>query len=179
MGGEKSNRRSGESWPGRQPAQAGFNQTQIAQASRVHVYRKIKNMSTFDELFITLPTFRIAICCEHCSAVTARSVVSHVGSQHRDLSASNRQRIASEATALQADDSLAADISGIQFPRGVIRAIDGLAVWADGKKCVLCGYIHCIRKHIQQHCRSEHSWANPRGRGRKSGAGPAGGLGEA
>jgi hypothetical protein len=54
-----------------------------------------------------------------------------------------------------------------------------LPVWSDGKKCVQCGHIQRRRKHIQQHCRSEHGWANPQVRGGKPGARQAGGLGEA
>ncbi|KAK4096675.1 hypothetical protein N658DRAFT_562300, partial [Parathielavia hyrcaniae] len=138
-------------------------------------------MVAFDELFIPLPAFRIAICHEHRSAVTAKSVASHVGSQHRHLAARVRQRIAEEASALQGDGSLAADTHGIRFPGPgeVVPAIDGLPVWSDGKKCVQCGHIRRTRKHIQQHCRSEHGWANPRARGGRPRARPAGGLGEA
>jgi uncharacterized C2H2 Zn-finger protein len=136
-------------------------------------------MAAFDEVFIPLPAFRIAICREHCSAVTAKSIASHVGSQHRHLAAQVRRRIAEEASALRDEGSLAADISGIRFPAEVVPAIEGLPVWSDGKKCAKCGYIRRRRNHIQQHCRSEHGWANPRGRGGKPGARQAGGLGEA
>jgi hypothetical protein len=93
-------------------------------------------MASFDELFVPLPAFQIAVCREHSIAVTAKSVASHVGSRHRELAAGVRQRIIEEAAALQAGGSLAADVDGVQFPRGVIPAIDGLAVWADGKKCI-------------------------------------------
>ena len=92
-------------------------------------------MVAFDELFIQLPAFQIAICREHGSAVTAKSVRSHISSQHRHLAAVVRQRIAAEASALQDDGLLAADIGGIQFPSEVVAAIDGLPVWTDGKKC--------------------------------------------
>ncbi|KAH6628947.1 hypothetical protein F5144DRAFT_594835 [Chaetomium tenue] len=115
-------------------------------------------MVTFSEIFTLLPTFCTAVCPEHGSVVTARSVASHV-----------RQRIVAEALALQDAGSLAADTNNIPFPDKVVPAIDGLPVWSDGKK----------RKHIQKHCRLEHGWANPRGRGGKPGAHPAGGLGEA
>jgi uncharacterized C2H2 Zn-finger protein len=134
-------------------------------------------MGTFNEWFIPLPAFQIAICREHRSAVTAKSVASHVSSQHRHLAAQVRQRIVEEASALRDDGSLAADTGGIRFPSEVVPAIDGLPVWSDGKKCTQCGHIKRRRKHIQQHCRSEHGWANPRGRGSKPGARQAGGLG--
>ncbi|KAK4096688.1 hypothetical protein N658DRAFT_404715, partial [Parathielavia hyrcaniae] len=138
-------------------------------------------MVTFDELFIPLPAFQIAICREHRSAVTAKSVASHVGSQHRHLAAQVRQRIVKEASALRGDGLLAADTHGIRFPGPgeVVPAIDGLPVWSDGKKCVRCGHIRSTREDIQKHCRSEHGWANPRPRGGRPGARPAGGLGEA
>ena len=136
-------------------------------------------MASFDELFIPLPAFRTAICREHRSAVTAKSVASHVDLCHRYLAAHIRQRIAEEAAALQADGSLAADVHSVQFPQDVIPAIDGLPVWADGKKCVQCGHIRRARNRIQQHCWSEHGWVNPRKRGGKPGARPAGGLGQA
>ncbi|KAK3898346.1 hypothetical protein C8A05DRAFT_19049, partial [Staphylotrichum tortipilum] len=134
---------------------------------------------SFDELFTQLPAFQVAICREHYSAVTAKSVVSHVGSYRRHLSTYIRQRIMEKAAALQEDSSLAADVDGIRLPSTVMPAIDGLPVWADGKKCMQCGYIHRTRKHIQHHCRSEHGWVNPRGRGGKPGTSAAGGLGEA
>ena len=136
-------------------------------------------MASFDELFTPLPAFRTAICREHRSAVTARSVASHVSSCHRHLAVSVRRRIADEASVLQDNGSLAADIDGIQFPDTIIHAINSLPIWSNGKKCIQCSYIRRTRKHIQQHCRSEHGWANPRGRGGKPGVGPAGGLGEA
>ncbi len=77
------------------------------------------------------------------------------------------------------DGSLAANVDGIRFPDEIIPAIESLPVWSDGKKCVQCGHIRRTRQDIQKHCRSEHGWANPRGRGGKPGARPAGGLGEA
>ncbi|KAK4117931.1 hypothetical protein N657DRAFT_685630 [Parathielavia appendiculata] len=126
-----------------------------------------------------LPAFRIAICREHSSAVTAKSIASHIDLQHSHLALGDRRRIVEEASALRDDGSLAADMQDIRFPREIIPAIDGLPVWSDGKKCIQCGYIRRTRNHIQQHCRSEHGWVNPRGRGRKSGQMPAGGLGEA
>ncbi|KAL2015345.1 hypothetical protein VTK56DRAFT_5777 [Thermocarpiscus australiensis] len=136
-------------------------------------------MVTFDELFIRLPAFRVAVCREHRSAVTAASVVSHVNSYHSHSAARVRQRIAEEASALRDDGSLAADVHGIRFPSEVVVAIDGLPIWSDGKRCVQCGHIRRTRNHIQRHCRSAHGWVNPRKRGGKPGARPAGGLGEA
>jgi hypothetical protein len=95
------------------------------------------------------------------------------------LTARVRQRIAEAASALRDDGSLAANVDGIRFPDEIIPAIESLPVWSDGKKCVQCGHIRRTRQDIQKHCRSEHGWANPRGRGGTPGARPAGGLGEA
>jgi hypothetical protein len=39
----------------------------------------------FDKFFIQLPAFQIAICREHRGAVTAKSIASHVDSQHSHL----------------------------------------------------------------------------------------------
>lgn len=136
-------------------------------------------MASFGEVFTVLPAFRAAVCREHHGTVTAKSAVSHIGSYHGHLGAHARQSIAAEAAALRADGSLAADVHGIRFPDDIIPAIDGLPVWGDGKKCISCGYIRRTRQDIQKHCRSEHGWVNPRGRGGKPGSGPAGGLGEA
>ncbi|EAQ93900.1 hypothetical protein CHGG_02135 [Chaetomium globosum CBS 148.51] len=132
----------------------------------------------FDEFFKRLPAFRIAVCREHCGAVTAKSVAAHVDSHHSHLAPGDRRRIVEEALALQDDGLLAANVDGIRFPSEVMPAIDGLPVWSDGKKCIQCGYIRRTRYHIQEHCRSEHGWANPRKRGGKPGARPVGGLGE-
>ena len=54
-------------------------------------------MVTFSEIFTQLPAFRIAVCHEHRSVVTARSVASHVNLQHRHLAVQARQRIVKEA----------------------------------------------------------------------------------
>ncbi|KAK4232681.1 hypothetical protein C8A03DRAFT_20074 [Achaetomium macrosporum] len=133
----------------------------------------------FDKLFIRLPAFQTAICREHSTAVTAKSVASHVDLQHCFLAPGDRRRIVEEASALQDDGLLAADVDSIRFPNKIIPAIDGLPIWRDGKKCLQCGYIRRTRQHIQRHCRLEHGWVNPRGRGGKPGARLAGGLGEA
>ena len=135
-------------------------------------------MVAFDEIFTPLPAFRTAVCQEHGSVVTARSVTSHVNSRHRHLAARVRQRIVAEALALRDAGSLAANTNNIRFPDEVVPAIEGLPVWSDGKKCIEYGYIRRTREDIQKHCRLEHGWANPRGRGGKPGAKPAGGLGE-
>ena len=132
----------------------------------------------FDEFFKRFPAFRIAVCREHCGAVTAKSVASHVDSYHSHLAPGDRRRIVEEGLALQDDGLLAANIDGIRFPSEVIPAIDGLPMWSDGKKCIQCGHIRRTRQDIQRHCQSAHGWINPRGRGRKLGAGPVGGLGE-
>jgi uncharacterized C2H2 Zn-finger protein len=133
----------------------------------------------FDEFFIRLPAFRIAICREHRGALTAKSIASHVDSQHSHIALGDRRRIVEEASALRHDGSLAADTHDIRFPSDVVPAIDGLPIWSDGKKCVQCGHIRRTRQDIQKHCRSEHGWINPRKRGGKPGARPPGGLGEA
>lgn len=70
-------------------------------------------MASFDELFIQMPTFQVAICREHRNAVTAKSIVAHVDSYHRHLAAHFRRRIAEEASALRDSGSLAADTSGV------------------------------------------------------------------
>ncbi|KAK4118491.1 hypothetical protein N657DRAFT_538720, partial [Parathielavia appendiculata] len=132
----------------------------------------------FDEFFIQLPAFRIAICREHSGAVTAKSIASHIDSQHSRLAPGDRRRIVEEASALRDDGSLAADMQDIRFPCEIMPAIDGLPVWSDGKKCVQCGHIRRTREDIQKHCRVQHGWTNPRGRGGKPGRMPAGGLGE-
>ncbi|EAQ90199.1 hypothetical protein CHGG_06818 [Chaetomium globosum CBS 148.51] len=86
----------------------------------------------FDEFFKRLPAFRIAICREHCGAVTAKSVAAHVNSQHSSLAPGDRQRIVEEALALEDDGSLAASVDDIRFPSEVMPAIDGLPMWSDG-----------------------------------------------
>ncbi|KAK4117932.1 hypothetical protein N657DRAFT_584553 [Parathielavia appendiculata] len=127
-------------------------------------------MVMFNDIFTPLPALRTAVCHDHGSVATARSVASHVNLQHRHLAVQARRRIVEEALVLRDDGLLAADPNGVRFPDEVVPAIDGLPVWNDGKKCMECGYIRRTRNHIQQHCRSEHGWVNPRGRGRR---GPA------
>ncbi|KAK4118892.1 hypothetical protein N657DRAFT_556715, partial [Parathielavia appendiculata] len=111
-------------------------------------------MAVFNEVFIPLPTSWIAICREHCRAVTAKSIISHINSQHRHITAQVHRRIVEEASALRDDGLLAADVRGIRFPNEVVPAIDGLPVWSDGKKCVQCAHIRRRDATIRQPQRS-------------------------
>ncbi|KAK4095946.1 hypothetical protein N658DRAFT_481442 [Parathielavia hyrcaniae] len=120
-------------------------------------------MASFDELFVRLPAFRTAICYEHYTIVTAKSVTRHVDSYHGHLAARTRRYIVEEASALRGNGSLAADIHDIQFPDRIIPAIDGLPVWSDGKRCVQCGHIRRGQRGIQ---RGHRGWQGGRRRGR-------------
>jgi hypothetical protein len=102
-------------------------------------------MATFDELFTRLPAFQVAICREHRSAVTTRSVGSHVNSQHRHLATQVRRRITEEASVFRDDGSLAADTHEIRFPNEAVPRIDGFPVWRDGKKWTQYGHIRRTR----------------------------------
>ncbi|KAL2192226.1 hypothetical protein P885DRAFT_5482, partial [Corynascus similis CBS 632.67] len=138
-------------------------------------------MSSFQEWFALSPAFGVAICHEHGVAMTAKSVASHVKLYHGHVATRARQRIVEEAAALLDKGMLAADIDGIRFPDhdgGPIPAIEGLPVWSDGKRCLRCGHIRRSVRDIQQHCRTEHGWVNPRARRGRPGARPPGGLGD-
>ncbi|KAK4116043.1 hypothetical protein N656DRAFT_786537 [Canariomyces notabilis] len=127
-------------------------------------------MASFDELFVPLPAFRTAVCREHRTAVTAKSVARHVNSHHGHLAACTRRCIVEEASALHGNGCWPAIyMTDIRFPDQVIPVIDSLPVWSDGKRCVQCGHIRRTRQDIQKHCRLEHGWANPRRRGGKPG----------
>ncbi|KAK4242954.1 hypothetical protein C7999DRAFT_36724, partial [Corynascus novoguineensis] len=144
------------------------------------ILRPLK-MTSLQEWFALSPALGVAICHEHGVAMTAKSVASHVKVYHRHVATRARQRIVEEAAVLRDEGILAADIQGIRFPDhdgGAIPAIEGLPVWSDGKRCLRCGHIQRSRQEIQQHCRSEHGWVNPRARGGRARARPAGGLGD-
>lgn len=113
-------------------------------------------MAAFDEIFTHVPAHRIAVCREHGGVVTAKSVASHVGRHHGYVGAQERREVVEAAAALQRAGTLAADIGEVRVPETVVAAVAGLAVWADGKKCVQCGHIYRLRQHIQAHCRAQH-----------------------
>jgi hypothetical protein len=70
----------------------------------------------------------MAICRKYRSAVTAKSIVSHVVFQHRHIIVRNRQNIIKKSCKWQQNDALTTDIKGIQFPDGIIPAIPKLLI---------------------------------------------------
>ncbi|KAL8300987.1 hypothetical protein RB593_003818 [Gaeumannomyces tritici] len=134
---------------------------------------------SFDEIFHREPTYGIAVCREHGSAVTGASVERHIARRHKLINAKKRQDIVQEAVELQAQGALASSMAGVRFPKGVVAPVEWLAVLTDGKQCVTCRYILRTKEDMQRHCRKEHGWVNTRGRGGKPGAEPPGGVGVA
>ncbi|KAK3314425.1 hypothetical protein B0H66DRAFT_643789 [Apodospora peruviana] len=140
------------------------------------------NMHPFNDMFVPLGQYRVAICSLCHYAVLPGSIKTHVDTHHRYLPAQHRQQIAAHALELKRQGVLASSSDGIRFPTPEDTAVPGLPVWADGKKCMVpgpdgqaCGHIRRTKRGIQVHCGDSHSWVNRRARGGKPGAVAAGG----
>ncbi|KAK4653972.1 hypothetical protein QC762_0060730 [Podospora pseudocomata] len=142
-------------------------------------------MHPFDNVFVPLPRYRIAICSSCHNAVFPSSIKTHVNTHHCYLPVRHRQQIIQRAVELERRGILGSDVSGIQFPSPGDPAVPGLPVWPDGKKCIVpgpdghpCGHIRRTYRGIQAHCRDAHGWTNVRARGRPSAGVSPGGEGD-
>lgn len=139
-------------------------------------------MHPFDQVFVELSAYRVAVCRSCHQAVLPGAVKTHVNTRHRYLPVEERRQIVERALALEQAGALASDVDHIVFPSSQDTAVAGLPVWSDGKKCTMrcrdggqCGQVRRTRSGIQQHCRDEHGWVNERARGGRPGAMAAGG----
>jgi len=120
--------------------------------------------------FVYVERHRTIICrtCKH--AVAASQFQRHIQDASARHSAAlhdseTRRRVVERFTPLNA-----VDIKDLVIPSTTVRSIDGLNIYIDGLMCNTgedeCRFISREMRVIKRHCRQEHGWSNPQGRGR-------------
>jgi hypothetical protein len=122
-------------------------------------------MESFNESFTYLPAHHIAICKTHRQGVLSSQLASHLDSGHQGLTVATRRAIASAVKALT---DWAACPEEVVYPTSEAPPLSHLLLFEDGFRCRMepCGHIVRGLQNIQNHCRREHGWNNPRKRGR-------------
>ena len=97
-----------------------------------------------------------------------REVATHLRSKHRVLPAAARAAIVQAVARApqgfcQSQGDLAARFQLPDQPVPAIAQLEG--PFRDGLKCQACPYIARQVRCVQEHCRTVHSWVNPRPRG--------------
>lgn len=129
-------------------------------------------MDSFTQLFDVKPQFGVMICRACQFAVVPSQVEAHLRVHHLNKTSQERKTLQQEA---ESNTHLAFQKDQVKYPDPHDLPIIGLPVWEDGFKCKAqipsgteCSYICRSRRGIQQHCKEEHNWTNPRKRGRNS-----------
>lgn len=127
-------------------------------------------MELFNSTFTYLPAHHIAVCKTHCQGVLSSQVLSHLDGSHKDLTTATRRAIASAA---RTHTECATSIEDVVYPLPGAQPLACLPLYKDRFRCEAglhghspCGYLVRRLKHIQDHCRQQHGWSNPRKRGR-------------
>ncbi|EAQ91765.1 predicted protein [Chaetomium globosum CBS 148.51] len=142
-----------------------------------------QTMATFSEIFTPLPASRTAVCHEHGSVVTARSVASHVNSRHRHLAAQGSPADRGRGVGVTGRRFVGRRYEQYPIPRRGgpgDRRITRVERWQEVYRVrVLYSVGGSISRSIAGRSMFDRTrWTNPRKRGGKPGAQPVGGLGE-
>ena len=112
------------------------------------------------------------IICRSCeSAVIPQQVKTHLASKHRQA-VSSKQRVLIYEAVLRLPN-LATRQQDVRFPQATDRPVPHLPVELGGFGCSVqsdshaCGFVAGVLKHMQQHCRDSHGWANPNAKKRR------------
>lgn len=119
--------------------------------------------------FIHVPEYPVAICQVCHIGVSVEGIGGHLsGSKHQNVPKDERRRIMDTFRGIP---GIIQDEKGLQefpFPPPTTKAISLLGdAKTDGLRCKQCSYISRHRHQIQEHCRVQHQWENPRKRGRE------------
>jgi uncharacterized C2H2 Zn-finger protein len=136
-------------------------------------------MELFDTLFEYLRESRIGICKAHCYGVLLSQLPTHLQRSHKELSVAARKAVVLAASEYPA---WATSAEAVVVPAPASHPVAHLPVYRDGLKCCAetqarnqCGHIVRTLRDMQEHCRKEHGWTNPRKRGRPYETDQAGG----
>lgn len=126
-------------------------------------------MELFNTIFEYLPEHCIGVCRAHCEGVLASQLPSHLRRGHGELTAATRKAI---VLAAAEHSAWATSANTVALPLPESKPIAYLPVYRDGMRCSMatkdssqCSYIVRTLRDIQEHCRKEHQWTNPRKRG--------------
>jgi superfamily II DNA helicase RecQ len=127
-------------------------------------------MEQLKTMFEYLPEQRIGICRAHHHGVLLSQLPSHLQRSHQELTVATRQAI---VVAAAEHRQWATSADAVIFPPPEAQPVAHLPVYKDGRKCSVemagrgcCGHIVRTLRDMQEHCRREHAWTNPRKRGR-------------
>ena len=127
-------------------------------------------MDIFSDIFEVDSQHRILRCRSCQFAIVPDSLSVHLRNLHKRLSREQRRQICRHVDSLS---ELAQTPTEVCYPRPTDAPISGFQHYTDGLRCdldngygQLCAYICRSRQGIQEHCKTQHQWANPRKRGR-------------
>lgn len=132
-----------------------------------HIGRDTAHMrDSFIHPFSQLCEFRLVVCtiCQYtCVTKEARN---RLRAWHIDVPQAQQQAIAQAIQQLDVVQDQAG-LAGFQFPPTSHTPIPDLQPpRTDGRQCRTCLYITYDPRRIRAHCRQQHQWENPQGKGR-------------
>jgi hypothetical protein len=108
--------------------------------------------------------YRVVVCCGY--GRLADEAASHLRTEHGDISARDRSRIAREVRQLPAVVRNQAGLEGFAFPDASTQAIALLQpARTDGLRCMACPFVCRVKQTMQAHCQTQHGWVNDWKRG--------------
>ena len=123
------------------------------------------------ESFIHYPQYRLIKCPTCPYTVLPREVETHLASKKHGVSAYKRREIMTQIMKIpdliQDQGQLEREF---QTPAPGQNAVAGLPIYSDGVRCLFepCAFVcRASRTNtgIKEHCRDQHQWVNPYGRG--------------
>lgn len=126
-------------------------------------------MEHFERIFDHWPQYRVIYCrqCQFCPVPD--QVLGHLKQYHGHLSLAIRKEIVRIVDDLP---DLARELRQVRYPNATTSHIPQLKVFEDGLRCLGvkengqgCGQLYRTTWSMQQHCASQHGWANEQKRG--------------
>ena len=118
------------------------------------------------EPFAILEAYKLLVCTNCHYACLVNEVPTHLRQRHKALSAKVRARI---VQAIRGCDTLLRsqnELAHFSLPATAVPALPQLeGPFPDGLQCTQCPYIVQDARTMQEHCRTQHCWTNPRKRG--------------
>ncbi|KAL6158268.1 hypothetical protein ACJBU6_04065 [Exserohilum turcicum] len=119
-------------------------------------------MDEFRDIFVYLPTHRIAICKRHKQGIVKSQLRTHLNTKHQELAPHTRRSIVQATSQEPWLRNWANNADQVMFPRPDAAPLPHLPVYTDGLKCCKCGYVNRSEKRIQEHGLKQHNWIHPR-----------------
>ncbi|KAG6055967.1 hypothetical protein E4U32_005979 [Claviceps aff. humidiphila group G2b] len=115
--------------------------------------------------FVKLSEYPFVICTLCRFTCVANEVETHLRRHHRDMEKGARRIASLEVQEIPDIIRSQEELRHFQLPEFVEKPIPSIT-WpkTDGLRCDACPFIARHRQSLQQHCRTEHGWANDRKR---------------